>query len=37
MIVIGLVMSGSYFGILLLMRTQELQDFLEPVLARLKR
>ncbi|GAA3878715.1 lipid II flippase MurJ [Leifsonia kafniensis] len=37
MIVIGLVMSASYFGILLLMRTQELRVFLEPVLARLKR
>ncbi|MGO4104050.1 murein biosynthesis integral membrane protein MurJ [Leifsonia sp. YAF41] len=37
MVVIGLVMSASYFGILLLMRTQELRVFLEPVLARLKR
>jgi putative peptidoglycan lipid II flippase len=37
MIAIGLVMSLTYFGILLLMRTQELQDFLQPVLSRLKR
>jgi putative peptidoglycan lipid II flippase len=37
MIVIGLVMSGLYFGLLLLMRSTELHGFLAPLKARFRR
>lgn len=37
MIVIGLAMSGVYFGLLLLMRTAELRGFIDPVIDRIRR
>ncbi|MGO4783572.1 murein biosynthesis integral membrane protein MurJ [Cryobacterium sp. W22_MBD10_FK3] len=37
MVVIGLVMSGLYFGLLLLMRSSELHGFLAPLKARFRR
>jgi putative peptidoglycan lipid II flippase len=37
MVVIGLVMSGLYFGLLLLMRSQELHGFLAPLRSRFQR
>ncbi|TFC99121.1 hypothetical protein E3T25_15690 [Cryobacterium sandaracinum] len=36
MIVIGLAMSGVYFGLLLLMRTAELRGFIDPVIDRIR-
>ena len=37
MTLIGLLMSGLYFGLLLLMRSQELHGFIAPLKARLRR
>jgi putative peptidoglycan lipid II flippase len=37
MLVIGLAMSAAYFGMLLVMRSDELRGFLSPVLARFRR
>jgi putative peptidoglycan lipid II flippase len=37
MIAVGLVMAAAYFGMLLLMRSAELQAFLTPLRARLRR
>jgi putative peptidoglycan lipid II flippase len=37
MVIIGLVMSASYFGMLIVMRTSELEAVLEPLLARIRR
>jgi putative peptidoglycan lipid II flippase len=37
MALIGLVMAGLYFGLLLLMRSQELHGFIAPLKARLRR
>jgi putative peptidoglycan lipid II flippase len=37
MVVIGSVMSGLYFGLLVLMRSSELQGFLAPLRARFRR
>lgn len=37
MMIIGLVMAVTYFGMLMLMRTSELKGFTEPLLARIRR
>jgi putative peptidoglycan lipid II flippase len=37
MVLIGSVMSGLYFGLLLLMRSSELHGFLAPLRARFRR
>ena len=37
MVLIGLVMAATYFGLLLLMRSAELTAFLTPLRARLRR
>ena len=37
MLIIGVVMSATYFGMLLIMRSTELQGFIEPLRARFRR